>query len=277
MKTLPLRTHPLTVQNSRVNNFVDPQSQTEYPAIGSAHHQLTTQINEIIEKAYRQVFFHAMNCDREPFLESQFRNGSITAKDFIRGLLLSRRFREGYIQCNSNYRIVDQLVGRILGRSVHGDGERYTLSIVIAELGFEAFVDQLLSGDEYMSNFGLDRIPLQRARRLPGRAIGEMPIEQRLPRYAADWRDSLMRRAPVKQINYPNYSNTSSFWNNLQKASGLDFSQKNAPWTSFLEFQEKRRNIGLEATISEYLEQSKNTIENGPHEFRAKISPSNNL
>ena len=128
MKTVPLLAHRLTVQNSRVNNFIAENQQNEFPLIGKANQEMNAQITVIIEKAYRQIFFHAMNCDRDPYLESQLLNGSITTKDFVRGLLLSRRFQEGYLHCNSNYRIVDQLVGRILGRSVHGDGERHALS-----------------------------------------------------------------------------------------------------------------------------------------------------
>ena len=46
--------------------------------------------------------------------------------DFIRDLLLSERFQQGYYKCCSNYRMVDQLVGRVLGRTTHCDAERRT-------------------------------------------------------------------------------------------------------------------------------------------------------
>ena len=89
----------------------------------------------LIEQAYRQVFFHAMRSDREPFLDSQLRSGNITVRDFIRGLLLSERFQQGYYQSNSNYRMVNQVVGRVLGRAVHSDAERRAWSSVIGERG----------------------------------------------------------------------------------------------------------------------------------------------
>ncbi len=54
-------------------------------------------------------------------LEMQFRNGDPTARDFVRGLLLSCEFRDGFYRCNSNYRVKEQLVGCVLGREVHGD------------------------------------------------------------------------------------------------------------------------------------------------------------
>ena len=97
--------------------------------------------------------------------------------------------------------MVDQVVGRVLGRPVHGDAERLAWSIVIGEKGFTTFVDTLLSSDEYMGSFGYDLVPQQRSRVLPGRSLGEIPIYQSFPRYGADWRDSLQDRAPSAQFD----------------------------------------------------------------------------
>jgi phycobilisome rod-core linker protein len=66
-------------------------------------------------------------------------------------------------------------------------------SIVIAEQGFAAFVDAILESSEYFDKFGIDGIPQQVNRILPGRSQGEMPIYQRLPRYGESWRDRLIR------------------------------------------------------------------------------------
>ena len=148
---------------------------------------------EIIERCYRQIYFHAMSCDRDRFLESQFRSGSITVRDFIRGLLLSERFYRGYVECNGNDRIVEQVIGRVLGRPVYGLNEMKSWSIVIAEQGFAAFVDAILDSLEYFERFGNDGIPEQVNRVLPGRSQGEIPIYQRLPRYGESWRERLVR------------------------------------------------------------------------------------
>jgi phycobilisome rod-core linker protein len=158
-----------------------------------------TQVNveEQIESAYRQIFFHAFKVDREPMLEMQLRNGDISTRDFIRGLLLSRKFREGFYRCNSNYRVVEQIVGRVLGREVHGDQERIAWSIVIANQGLEGLVDVLLNSSEYMDNFGLDTVPYQRSRVLAGHARSQLPFNQKAPRYNAYWREASARRAPA--------------------------------------------------------------------------------
>ena len=134
-----------------------------------------------------------MSCDRDRFLESQLRSGSITVRDFIRGLLLSDRFYRGYVECNGNDRVVEQVIGRVLGRPVYGQDEVKSWSIVIAEQGFAAFVDDILESPEYFERFGIDGIPDQVNRILPGRSQGEMPIYQRLPRYGESWRDRLIR------------------------------------------------------------------------------------
>ena len=72
--------------------------------------------------------------------------------------------------------MVDQVVGRVLGRPTYGDAERLTWSIVIGEKGFTAFVDEVLDSPEYMESFGYDLVPQQRSRVLPGRSVGETPI-----------------------------------------------------------------------------------------------------
>lgn len=218
---IPVLDYPLKTQNSRVSNLAGNHHENEPPFIGSASSgsdYVDQEIDALIERSYQQIFFHAMSCDRDPFLESQLRNGSITVKDFIRGLLLSKRFVEGYFQCSSNYRMVDQVCGRALGRPVHGNEERRSWAIVIGERGYEAFVDEILNSNEYISIFGYDRVPQQRSRVLPGQALGERPIYQSFPRYGEDWRDSLADRAPALQA--PSSSLRSS-WVNGQPPKAL--------------------------------------------------------
>lgn len=199
---IPLLEHPLSTQNSRVTDLAGDNSTIQlqsYGSIAAGDNGTRTVMDGLIERAYRQIFFHAMSCDRDSNLESQLRSKNITVRDFIRGLLLSERFQQGYYQCNSNYRMVDQVVGRVLGRPVHGDAERRSWAILIGEKGFTRFVDEILESNEYMDSFGYDLVPQQRSRILPGKGIGELPIYQKYPRYGKEWRDSLQMRAPSAQ------------------------------------------------------------------------------
>ena len=178
--------------NARVANFM-PATE-ESPRQGSGD---SDAIEAQIEQAYRQIFFHAFKADRDLALESQLRSGKITVREFVRGLLLSDKFRNDFYRCNSNYRVVEQLVGRVLGRPVHGERERIAWSIVIAEKGLPGLVDALLESPEYLNAFGVDQVPYQRSRTLAGKAVGELPFNQQAPRYDAYWRDISAKRAPA--------------------------------------------------------------------------------
>jgi phycobilisome rod-core linker protein len=216
---VPLLEYQLSSQNSRVGYISGNSSKDGKSVRGNASQSSVSssrQVDELIEQAYRQVFFHAMKCDREPLLESQLKNGSITVRDFIRGLLTSKRFRNDYYQCSSNYRVVEQVIGRVLGRQVYGEDEKRAWSIVVAEQGLVGFIDAVLSSDEYLSLFGYDRVPEQRDRILPGRGNGEMPIYQKLPRYGAEWRDVMQTRAPSKQMAMGVSAPINKAWENGQ-------------------------------------------------------------
>ena len=216
---IPLQAYPLTSQNSRVSNLAgdtDSIRNTLSGTTGAGDTNYRADIDVLIEQAYRQIFFHAMQSDRDPFLESQLRSGNITMRDFVRGLLLSDRFQQGYYQCSSNYRMVNQVVGRVLGRSVHGEEETLAWSIVIGSKGFNTFVDTLLDSTEYMEAFGYDLPPQQRGRVVPGRAIGDMPIYQRFPRYGTEWRDALVERGCTAPDESDDGLDSSPTWTNGQ-------------------------------------------------------------
>ena len=148
-------------------------------------------LDTVIESAYRQIYFHAFKSDRDANLESQLKDGQITVRDFIRGLLLSDTFKRSFYGFNSNYKVVRHLTERILGRKVNGKGEELSWSIVIATKGLAGLVDVLLDSTEYLDAFGYDTVPFQRNRVLPGRALGDTPFNITSPRYDEYYRGIL--------------------------------------------------------------------------------------
>lgn len=187
---IPLLEYAPKSQNARVTGY--DIGGDEQPKIYNAENLLSpTDMDELIEAAYRQIFFHAFKSDRERFLESQLRNGQLTVRDFIRGLLLSETFRNSFYEKNSNYRFVEQCVQRILGRDVHSEREKIAWSIVVATKGIKGFVDELLNSDEYLENFGYDTVPYQRRRSLASRDAGETPFNIKSPRYDGYYRKIL--------------------------------------------------------------------------------------
>ncbi|ASC72961.1 Phycobilisome rod-core linker polypeptide CpcG [Halomicronema hongdechloris C2206] len=188
--TLPLLSYSPNSQNQRVAAYEAPGE--EKPRVFSTDDVLSsTDMDNLIEAAYRQIFFHAFKWDREIVLESQLRNGQLTVRDFIRGLLLSKTFYNSFYEKNSNYRFVEQCVQRVLGRDPYSEREKIAWSIVVATKGIQGFVEELLDSDEYLNNFGYSTVPYQRRRILPGREEGERPFNIKSPRYDAYYRNQL--------------------------------------------------------------------------------------
>jgi phycobilisome rod-core linker protein len=187
---IPLLEYAPKSQNVRVAGF--EVGGDEQPKVYNAENVLSsTAMDELIEAAYRQIFFHAFKWDRETNLESQLRNRQITVRDFIRGLLLSKTFKNSFYDKNSNYRFVEHCVQKVLGRDVYSEREKIAWSIVVATKGIKGLVDQLLDSDEYLQNFGYDTVPYQRRRVLASRVVGETPFNIKSPRYDAYHRAQL--------------------------------------------------------------------------------------
>ena len=182
--TLVLLPYPATSMNAHVAGF----AQEDLAPLGHRTDSASSA-DMVIDAAYRQLFFHTMAADREPFLESQFRNGQITVQQFMRGLCLSERFQRWVMRCNSNYDVAAHLVQRLLGREVNGEQEKIAWSIVLCQEGLASLVDALLNSPEYMNTFGVGTVPYQRRRLLSGRSMGNVPFNISLPRYGAYWRD----------------------------------------------------------------------------------------
>ena len=59
----------------------------------------------VVEAGYRQIFIHAFKTDRDVNLESQLKDGQITVRDFIRGLVLSDTFARGSLAAKCTARV----------------------------------------------------------------------------------------------------------------------------------------------------------------------------
>lgn len=184
---IPLLEYSTTSRNIRVTGFEVPGD--EHSRIFSTDNQLSsTDLGYLIEAAYRQIFFHAFATDREKVLESQLRNGQISVRDFIRGLLLSNTYRKSFYDLNSNYRFVEHTVQKVLGRDVYSQREKIAWSAIVMSKGIVGFVDALLNSEEYLEAFGYNTVPYQRRRILPSQSQGERPFNIKSPRYSEYYR-----------------------------------------------------------------------------------------
>lgn len=182
--SIPLLDYKPASQNQRVPGYEVPSEDTPYVyRLEDCFDQ--TDIQELIWAGYRQVFSEhvILKSSRQTNLESQLKNRSITVRDFVRGLAKSDVFRRLVIDTNSNYRIVELSLKRLLGRAPYNKDEEIAWSIKIATLGWGRFVDALVDSEEYTQAFGDYTVPYQRRR------YKDRPFNLVTPRYADYWRD----------------------------------------------------------------------------------------
>ncbi|MBD2296565.1 phycobilisome rod-core linker polypeptide [Anabaena sphaerica FACHB-251] len=216
--SIPLLEYSPSSQNQRVEGYEVPNEDT--PTL----YKLTsatsdTDIDAIIWAGYRQIFSEhlILTSYRQNFLESQLRNRAITVRDFIRGLGKSEVFRSQVADLNSNYRLVDIILKRFLGRAAYNKDEEIAWSIVIATKGVHGFIDALLDSDEYLENFGDDIVPYQRRR------FGERPFNLVNPRYNSYWRDAQSMRNMGSRSFYSARTSGSLTTDDIRRAIPANF------------------------------------------------------
>ena len=209
---IPLLNYGPSSQNQRVNGFEIPgdEQQRIYSLDNLPQGE---EVQDIIWACYRQIFNEQqiIKFNRQLFLESQLKNGQITVRSFIKGLLLSDSFHRLNYDTNSNYRFVEICIGRVLGRPVYNEREKLAWSIVLASQGLEGFVDQLLSTEEYLNNFGDQIVPYQRPRILPQRSSGEL-LTARYARYDSNHLDQLRRSGQLSPLSSVAFDDSASIY-----------------------------------------------------------------
>ncbi|NDJ18190.1 phycobilisome rod-core linker polypeptide [Myxacorys almedinensis] len=181
---IPLLEYKPSTQNQRVEGYEVPGEDTPYIyRLENCTDQ--SDIADLIWAGYRQVFSEhvILKSSRQTNLESQLKNRTITVRDFIRGLAKSETFRLWVIEKNSNYRLVNLTLKRLLGRSSYNHEEELSWSIKIATLGWDRFVDAIVDSEEYSQAFGDTTVPYQRRR------YNDRPFNLVTPSYADYWRD----------------------------------------------------------------------------------------
>jgi phycobilisome rod-core linker protein len=182
---LPLLNYKPTTQNQRVRSFGISDQNEDTPYIYRMENvSSSSELQALLREAYRQVFNEQLllKFNRNATLDTRLANGSISVRDFIRELVKSERFYTLVVSVNDNYRLVEILVKRVLGRAPYNQDEKIAWSVQIGVLGFHGFVDALVDSEEYTQAFGDTIVPYQRKR------MEARPFTF-LPRYGEDYRD----------------------------------------------------------------------------------------
>ena len=137
-----------------------------YAATGEA------ALSNAITAAYKQVFGNigiTVN-QRLSSLEAYLRDGRITTRDFMAGLVKSDLYKQKFYFPVSPMRGVELTIKHLLGRPPVSQQEVSAAIKTIADDGFDAFVDHLVRSEEYLETFGTDTVPYLRAFKSEARA-----------------------------------------------------------------------------------------------------------
>lgn len=129
-------------------------------------------VQTAISAAYRQIFER----DIAPYiassgefkaLESKLGNGEITVKEFIEGLGYSNLYRKEFYTPYPNTKVIELGTKHFLGRAPLDQAEIRKYNQILATQGIRAFINAIVSSQEYSQVFGEDTVPYRRFPTLP--------------------------------------------------------------------------------------------------------------
>jgi phycoerythrin-associated linker protein len=122
------------------------------------------ELETIIRAVYRQVLGNAyvMESERLTVPESQFKQGDLTVREFVRAVAKSDLYCSRFFTSCARYRAVELNFRHLLGRPPLDLEEMRMHSTILDTQGFEAEIDSYLNSDEYQNTFGENFVPYLR-------------------------------------------------------------------------------------------------------------------
>ncbi|MGF1492179.1 MAG: phycobilisome rod-core linker polypeptide [Microcoleaceae cyanobacterium] len=115
----------------------------------------------IIRAVYKQVLGnpHIMESERLVAAESQFCNGELTVREFVRAVAKSDFYRARYFESCAPYRFIELNFKHLLGRAPLDQAEVSEHIYRCTDEGYEAEIDSYIDSDEYQEKFGESIVP----------------------------------------------------------------------------------------------------------------------
>ncbi|MGK7944618.1 MAG: phycobilisome rod-core linker polypeptide [Microcystaceae cyanobacterium] len=115
----------------------------------------------VIRAVYKQVWGnpHVMESERLISAESQFCNGTLSVREFVRAAAQSDFYRSRYFESCAPYRFVELNFKHLLGRAPSSQAELSEHIRLCLEEGYSAEIDSYLDSDEYRDKFGDNIVP----------------------------------------------------------------------------------------------------------------------
>ena len=117
-----------------------------------------------IQAVYRQVLGndYIMSSERLTSLESLLCDGSITVREFVRGVAKSNLYKEKFLYNSFQTRVIELNFKHLLGRAPYDEAEVIYHLDLYQQKGFEADIDSYLNSEEYELSFGDNVVPFYR-------------------------------------------------------------------------------------------------------------------
>lgn len=114
-----------------------------------------------IRAVYKQVLGnpHVMDSERLATAESQFCEGRLTVREFVRAVAKSDFYRSRYFESCAPYRFVELNFKHLLGRAPTDQKELSAHICCCIDSGYDAEIDSYIDSDEYQEKFGEDVVP----------------------------------------------------------------------------------------------------------------------
>ncbi len=121
-------------------------------------------LQTVIRAVYKQVLGnqHVMESQRLTSAESLLRDGDITVRGFVRAVAQSELYRALFFESSSAYRFIELNFKHLLGRAPQDQTEIANHVALYNEHGYIAEINAYIDSDEYIANFGEDRVPYVR-------------------------------------------------------------------------------------------------------------------
>ena len=124
-------------------------------------HASSEDRNTIIRAVYQQVLGnqYIMTSERLEGLESLFRNGDLTVREFVRQVAKSGLYKQKFFENCNPYRFIELNFKHLLGRAPQNKAEMLHHFTILQEQGCDAEIDSYIDSIEYQERFGQDVVP----------------------------------------------------------------------------------------------------------------------
>jgi phycoerythrin-associated linker protein len=138
-----------------IDRFANDRNNENW-SVGSSEDKAT-----LIRAVYRQVlgYQYVMDSERLTGVESLFRNGYLSVREFVRAVAKSGLYRGKFFENTNPYHFIELNFKHLLGRAPQSKEEMLHHFTILQEQGYDAEIDSYLDSAEYQDRFGEEGVP----------------------------------------------------------------------------------------------------------------------